>query len=233
MWKDVTLVVPTNEVHDYEVLGVNVVGCPILGITHTRDFILERHTGSDKLVMLDDDLIIQRRRENGRITDCDEQEVYQAFAWLEEQLKEVAHAGFGARFLGYNLDGEYVSPGRMMYVLGYNTDAVLLNEARFGRGLEQFSTMEDFNMTLQLLTKGFSNRVSLEWRVAPSASNAYGGCSTWRDVQRQSESARRLAAMFPEVVSIRPKKKWQGMNEVDTMYDVTVQWKKALNGNSR
>jgi hypothetical protein len=225
------LVVPPAEVRGYIGKGVGVIECPHDGIVRTRDFIMEhavKIARTDKFVMLDDDLIFQRRRSNDRITDCTGPETEMAFQWLERQLDEVAHAGFGARFLGYASTEVYTEPGRMMYVLGYNVAACREAGVSFGKGLNQFSTMEDFNMTLQLLTKGYPNRISLEWRCSPGMSNAPGGCSLWRTSVRQTESAKRLEGMFPGIVTVRPKEKWQGMEDLEDMFDVRVAWKKAL-----
>jgi hypothetical protein len=88
--------------------------------------------------------------------------------------------------------------------------------------------MDDFNMTLQLLTRGFANIVSNEWRTSPSPGNARGGASTYRTLTSQNASAHNLKRLFPQFVSIRQKTNWQGMEGGD-MVDVTVQWKAAYN----
>lgn len=227
--KNVVLVCPPDEVKEHVRLGRNAVGCKANGITLTRDFILDHaaRKGQKYVLMLDDDLVFQIRRKNGRIENSTPDEVDAALAWMEKQFKEgLAHASFGARFLGYNNPSPMLEPGRAMYALGYNVPIVKRVGAKFGKGLEWNSTMEDFNITLQLITKGYTNRVSLLYRITPGPSNAKGGCSRWRTTARQTDSAKRLAKMFPDIVKIRPKKEWQGMDE--GMMDVTVYWQKAL-----
>jgi hypothetical protein len=87
--------------------------------------------------------------------------------------------------------------------------------------------MEDFDVTLQLLTKGFSNFNISTIIQGQGSSNAAGGCSTYRDAQRQAEGAHGLAALHPEFVRVRTKKtNWSGWGSAERT-DVTISWKKA------
>lgn len=227
--EEATVVCPPEEVEAHENLNRNVLACPLKGIGPTRDFILAhaRREYTKYIVMLDDDIVLQRRRRDFRITNTkDPNEYVSALQWLEDQLKYVVHCGWGTRFLAYASKANIFSPGRMMYCLAYDVEKVAESGATFTNGMLPDSTMEDFNMTLQLLRAGYPNRVSLEWRASPGASNAPGGCSTWRTTAIQTDSAMRLQEMFPEVVTTRLKKQWVGMQE--GMYDVRIQWKKAL-----
>jgi hypothetical protein len=86
--------------------------------------------------------------------------------------------------------------------------------------------MDDFNMTLQLLTKGYTNVISLVYRASPAPSNARGGASTWRTLETQNASAHKMKELFPDFVTVREKDTWQGM--AGQMFDITAKWKKAL-----
>jgi hypothetical protein len=209
---------------------VKVLACAEKGIVKTRDWILAHAVKNKhrKLVMLDDDLDIQRRREDMRITTVyDEAEYIEAFDWIDQTLNDYAHCGWGTRFLAYANPAEFFSPGRMMYCLAYDVKKVVNAGASFGQGLGVDGTMEDFNITLQLLTQGYANKVSLEWRASPRGTNAAGGCSTWRTTKGANASAASLVKRFPGLVKMRPRKNvWEGMDE--GLMDVTVQWKKAL-----
>lgn len=231
LFDDTYLVCPPGELVAHEDKGRNVISCPYKGIAQTRDYILDWATKEDikYIVMLDDDVVLQRRRPDFRITNVvDENEYYEAFAWIENTLKNVAHCGWGTRFLAYANKNEIMSPARMMYCLAYDVEKVNRVKARFSKNLPWDSTMEDFHMTLQLLEAGLTNCISLEWRASPGASNAPGGCSTWRTTKAQTESAFRLADLHPNLVTVRPKKHWEGMD--DGMYDVRVKWKQAIAG---
>jgi hypothetical protein len=237
-----TLVVHDDEFHQHRELGRNVLSCPIQGdgIGPVRDWILARAAmrGEKYIMMLDDDLTVQRRAKGGRILNATEAEYLEALEWVEETLASgITACGLGVRFLAWaEKVKEYAEPARMMQSLAYNVKMVKMSGARFMHGFEDMpkALMTDFNMTLQLLRNGLTNRVSLLHRITPRAPNAPGGCATWRTEALQSKSAMRLANLHPEVVSIREKKGWTGMGP--KMWDVNVQWKKALrgtNGNSR
>jgi hypothetical protein len=233
--KRVTIVCPPDEVAQHEAAGRRAVGCPKTNIGETRDWILDLATkrGERYIMMLDDDFKVQVRRDDDRtpsgvpkITDATPAEVLEAFKWVEDTLKEVAHCSFGARSLSPDVTGEYKEPMKALWSLAYDMKVVNALKARFCKGMTQPSTMEDYNITLQLLTHGYPNRVSLVYRMGGSTANSKGGCSTWRTTPIQTASAHALKKLFPAFVELRPKKEWQGMEE--GMMDVTVQWVKAL-----
>ena len=87
--------------------------------------------------------------------------------------------------------------------------------------------MEDFDVTLSLLRRGFPNTVQFGWCVGQGASNAPGGVSDARTPESVKLEAETLRHYHPEYVKVMQKqaKNWQGM---DTRYDVSVSWKKAL-----
>ena len=226
--KKTFIVCPTEEVYAHEDLGRQVIACDKIGIGPTRDYIVDWAANKDikYIVMLDDDVVLQRRRHDFRITNVKTEEEYlAAFEWLGKTLEIVAHCGWGTRFLGYATQGKETSPGRMMYCLAYDVDVVKKLGASFSKGAPWDGTMEDFYMTLQLLQAGYPNVVSLEWRASPGPSNAKGGCSTWRTTKCQNESAERLARLYPNLVTVRHKKNWDGMGE--GMLDVRIAWRKA------
>lgn len=233
--KRTTIVCPPDEVERHKALGRQAVACPKMNIGETRDWILDFATkrGDRFIMMMDDDFKIQKRRDDDctpsgvpKITDATPAEVDEAFAWVEATLKEVPHCSFGARSLSPDVKGDYKEPMKMLWSLAYDLKVVNAIGARFCKGMKQPSTMEDYNITLQLLTKGYPNRVSLVWRMGGAQANSKGGCSTWRTTPIQTASAHALKKLFPEFVDLRKKKEWQGMEQ--GMMDVTIQWVKAL-----
>jgi hypothetical protein len=92
---------------------------------------------------------------------------------------------------------------------------------------------EDFDVNLQLLTRGFKNRVSAKYMVTCSVTNADGGCSTWRTLEVHNESQRKLAELWPEFVTIREKEvpsgPWKGQIKLAT----TIQHKKAYESSQK
>lgn len=233
------IVVPAKEEAEYaDRWGTDyVLPCPVGGIARTRDFILEHAlaVGHPYIVMLDDDVVLQKRRGEmikGQkvpgITNCDPSEYPEAFAWIEEKLKVYAHCGWGLRFNGFAQPGDEQSPARMMHCLAYNMQVIRDTGVRFCNGVDpSIHSMDDFNMTLQLLTKGYPNVISLVYRASPAPSNSRGGASTWRTLETQNASARKMKELFPNFVEMRLKDNWPGMEGAE-MYDITAKWRKAL-----
>lgn len=225
-------VCPRDEASNHKEWKRNVLICDEKGIAATRDWIMwyAKKQGIKRLVMLDDDVVLQRRRKDMRITNADEKEYEGAFKWLDTKLKTFAHASWGTRFLAFAAEGEQLSPGRAMYALGYDVKKFFEAKAGFCKDMPRMPVMEDFHVTLQLLRAGHPNVVSLEWRASPYASNAPGGCSTWRNIKNHSDSAKRLAKLHPEFVKVRvadTEWKGEGMPEGEKRLEVTVQWQKA------
>lgn len=228
------LVCPPDEAAQHKERGVKatILTCKERGISATREWILQHalNRGFKRLVMLDDDVVLQRRRKDMRITNAEPKEYVGAFKWLDDKLKTYAHASWGTRFLAYNAPGQEMEPGRAMYALGYNTKLVRSVKASFIRGMPPMPVMEDFHITLQLLKAGHPNCVSLEWRASPYASNAPGGCSTWRNLKNHNASAKRLVELHKPFVKLRKSDtKWEGEGmEGQARLEVTVYWQKAL-----
>jgi hypothetical protein len=236
--KQAIIVCPPNEAKDHAALGRNILVCTKdgQGLAKKRDWVLQHawKQGWRYIAMLDDDVVLQRRRKDMRITNATHDEYPLAFEWLEKQLKAgYAHVGWQHRALAFADTGPAMIGTRQMYCLAYDVKKLEKVEATFSGGLPPFASMSDFYMTLQLLTAGLPNIVSLEWRAAPYKSNAPGGCSTYRTKKTIEASARAIAKMFPDFVKLREKKtSWEGVAEQgenrETQTDVTVYWKKAL-----
>lgn len=227
---------PKDEVKQHAVAEATVLSCDAKGISATRDWIMNhaKKEGHARVVMLDDDLTLQKRRPNGKITNLEGvNEFTDAFGWLDDALRKYAHAGFTPRFLEFDKPAsvkEQVGK-RMMYVLGYNVKQFFEAKASFTRGLPDMPTMEDFHVTLQLIRAGMPNLNSLVWRVHARVSNASGGCSTWRTLERHNRSAERLVKLHAPFVKLRvadTEWKGEGMKEGVKRKEVTVYWQKAM-----
>jgi hypothetical protein len=92
---------------------------------------------------------------------------------------------------------------------------------------------EDFDVNLQLLTRGFKNRISAKYMVTCSETNAEGGCSVWRTLDLHNDAQRKLANLFPEFVTIREKEVASGPWKGQTKLAVTIQHKKAYESSQR
>jgi hypothetical protein len=225
LYPNVTIVCPAGEAR-YHTTRVQVVAQPdaTWTIARKRRWILEELCAKDeKVVMLDDDLRFCVRREDNPMyfRSAKPEDVLRAFKELEEQLSpQVPHAGFAARQMSINpaaQRGGWQTAKRMMYVLGYHVPTVLAN-AELGR----IETREDFDLTLQLLVKGFPNAVSYTYQVDQKIDRP-GGCTGERTWERSNADALKLKEYFPEFVKVIEKK-----YRDNTRLEVQVQWQKIL-----
>lgn len=199
-------------------------------IGKVRQAIIDYHNpkiDGDKLIMLDDDLGFNMRRTDirSKFLPATDEAVVEGFALVEKLLETHAHGGIRARQMSQDADDiEYNC--RTLRALAFNAAVVKQQDVKFDRLI----VMEDFDVTLQLLRKGFSNFNVSTIIQGQSTSNAPGGCSIYRDWKRQEEGARGLAELHPDFVRVRTKKtNWKDWGS-DERVDVTISWKKAYRG---
>ena len=86
---------------------------------------------------------------------------------------------------------------------------------------------EDYHVNLQLLTRGYANRIIYKYVVNPGVSQADGGCSEYRDIEFHNNACRKLASAFPEFVSLKEKETKSGPWKGITKLGINGKWKKA------
>lgn len=204
----------------------NIVVHPtkIKTIAQKRAWIIRRFDG--KILMLDDDLRFARREYYNdsppyqfRALTCGKKDVLWAFKQVDKMLDDFVHVGIGARQGNNGLQNIRVwnQNYRMMYALGYRTE-VLRRECKLGR----IEHREDMDMTLQLLTKGFENRVLIDV-VVDQIYNSRGGASSERSVEASNADAELLASWFPDFVKVVQK----NYSISVPRKEVVCAWKKA------
>lgn len=92
---------------------------------------------------------------------------------------------------------------------------------------------EDFYVNLQLLTRGFENRVWFKYVVSPSDTNADGGCSTYRDVAYHNNAMETLKTKFPEFVTLKEKVQTTGPWKGQSKLAATIMWKRAYESSQK
>jgi hypothetical protein len=176
----------------------------------------------DKCVMLDDDLqfYIRKSTEDWHLRDPDVAELNGLFNKIELELDIYAHVGVSGRE-GNNFVKEYSSNNtRYMRLLAYRVKE--WNECTYNTEI-----MEDFDINLQLLLKGYPSYVFYHYAQGQRQTNAPGGCSTWRTHELHERNAYKLARLYPNFVTTRQKENKSG-GEFGHRTEVTIQWKKAF-----
>lgn len=222
--KDKTyLVVREDQFKDYKPLAkkhkVTLLPCPVKGIANTRLF-CGRHA-KDTFIMFDDDLRFNvRYRDSVRLYVSTDEEVVKMLNMCAKKLKTYAHVAVSARFGNNSLQWPYVENSRPLRALGYQKKPFLSCE--HGR----VTVMEDFDVTLQLMKKGYKNCIITCYAQGQEKTQAKGGCSDYRTHQVQEESAKLLQKFHPECVNLIQTNK-TSMGEFGQRTDVKIYWQRA------
>ena len=88
---------------------------------------------------------------------------------------------------------------------------------------------ERVDVNLQLLSRGYENRVFSKYCLCTSETSASGGCEVYRDVNNHNKSQKDLANLWPGIINLREKVVPSGVWKGQTKLNITVQWKKCLN----
>lgn len=192
------------------------------GIGAVRQHIIDISEGP--VLMLDDDLSFFVRREDDRtkLAKATPRDVSSMLRKMEQILRSNAHAAIAVREGANRNTDPYLFNTRCLRALGYDASVLKAEGVSFDR----LPVMEDFDVALQLLRKGYQSVTLNEWCQDQGTSNAPGGCSTYRTMDVQAQGAEGLAALHPgfvKVVTKTTKTAWGGQ----TRKDVQVSWKKA------
>jgi len=229
------LVVYPSEAKAHKDLGRNVLVSDQKwpGIGHKRNFIWKHceKIGIKQFMMLDDDLTFFVRGPKRKAESASPFSLYLATpknmdtmflkAKYELLINEIAQVGIAPREGWNRLPENLVKNTRVMRAMGFRTDALRAIDADFSKP----KLMEDFAVTLRLLTNGHQNVVLTDYAHSQPGSNTAGGCSTVRTPEVQAQAARDLMRMFPEFVRVVPKGK-KGTWGYERL-DIVASWKKA------
>lgn len=220
--KRTKLLVPFDEKDSYKNYPVLTNPAIVRDVTAARQWLVENT--SDKLCMLDDDLTFAKRRIDNptKFVEAAPHDIEDMFRDIETELDTYPHVGVASREGGNRNIQNYLYNTRAMRVLACRASTLRAEEIRYDR----LKLMSDFDVTLQLLRKGYDTCV-INWMVNNQAgSNAAGGCSQYRTTEMQEIDAHKLFELHPEFVKLSTKQtKQKGMWAERT--DVTCYWKKA------
>lgn len=209
---------------------LDMKGYPVLAhnednIADIRQWIVDQHEGR-YVLFLDDDLRFDYRRtdDKSKFLNPGKQSEAMERMFLEYRriLDHAVLAGISPRGGANRVQEPYQFNTRMF--MAWGGDLVALKEmgVKFNRLLLQ----EDFDVILQVLSRGRRAVMLNTFVVGDHGTNLPGGCSVYRDNDTQSTTAEGLYDLWPEYVQTVERPAWAGM-EGDTRLDVRVQWKKA------
>ncbi len=179
-----------------------------------------------KVIIFDDDLKFAARRslniKEPGLEPANPLQVLGMVQCLGELLDTYAHAGISERFMNQAKDEEVCEAAKMMSVMAFRTDILRRHRIR----LDRVVSKNDFDVTLQLLEKGFPNAILSRFtHDQVDGPRLPGGNTETRTLDVHAKASRQLARLHPYTVSIVEKdaERWG-----TPRLDVTVRWKKAF-----
>lgn len=230
----ITVVCPYDEYDAYRsVIDVRarVISTPStlpMGIGHTRQWILHEATKNepdDKFIAMDDDLTFSVRRDDEpeKFREPEPGELKKMLLQISDLLDDYAHVSVATREGGNRNTSPITHCVRAMRVTGFRRSVLLA----VGVDHRESTVMEDFEVTLCLLTHGYENAIINTFVQNQRGSNSAGGAAVYRTMAVQEAAAIKLQKRYPEFVRLvrkQTKTAWGGAERTD----VVVQWKKAL-----
>jgi hypothetical protein len=211
---------------------VRVQQTAVEGISKTRQYAITHIADREEvecILMLDDDMRFYKRPDMSK-PGLVKSTPGQVRAMLDKMagfsmLPNFFACGLSARQGNNHIDKRWIDNTRMMNAYAINVTALRKEKVKFS----ETQVMEDFWVTLNMLTRGYKNRVLYEFCWNQNGSNDSGGCSSYRTAKVQAGAAMKLHREFPDFVKLVTKtaiapKYWEGMKE---RTDVRIQWKKA------
>lgn len=225
--KDVRLVVQPHEKdkHNYDVKKI-ILPKEIDRIHTTREWLF-KHTDTDKMFLLDDDLSFFARKSDSdwHLVKLNEHGMETMLSRMTHRLEYYNHVSISCREGNNRVEKAFKLCGRAIRAVGYRTEVVSKLE-----NIARLRFMSDFDVTLRLLRLGHANYISYMYAQNHGGSNAPGGCSLTRTSEELARSAEGLYSFHKEYVKLVEKEtkgSWGGGKRLD----VTVQWKKAYLSN--
>lgn len=182
---------------------------------------------SDDLVMICDDDFTFFRRKNPHeagLVEMEDEDWDDLFNKIEGEFEWDPNLyGVGVSMRQGNNRLEY--PGerntRLNGCIVYRRNVFL--SAEHGR----VNPMNDFDVNLQLLRRGYNNILLSEFCYNQPSTNSPGGSSDYRTLETQDRAAKRLCELHPGFVRLRQKENVSGHDEFRIRTEVTISWKKA------
>ena len=231
-WKDKTvLVVDSTEVNKYD---KPILSIPegMKGIASIREWIVKQ-TQEEKICMFDDDLdlVYTRKTDESGPTNkkLNDDEVDEMMNLMSEWLDDHVFCGLDATWSHPQFDIDYKFCGRVCSNVFYNIKTLPMNEINW----TDLEISEDYNIALQLLTRGFSNKVSTRYRVSPVGNFSAGGCSSYRTIELHNESFIKLQEKFPKFITLKEKVQNSGLWKGQKRLAGVIQWKKAYESSQK
>ena len=207
------------------------------GIAQTRQRAIDA-TPKGKVWVIDDlckfmkRTIIDGKPTYEKVTDAGFQALYDT---VSNYLDRYAQAGISAHYGNNRCLADTATVGRAYSTYGIRTDIMERANIRFDamyRDNPAHIQMEDFYITLDMLTKGYANIIIYNY-CFQYQHNHVGGNSTHRTLTTHGDSAIELHRRFPKFVRLVRKQGSWGSQAMSDRIDIAASWKKAYESSKR
>ena len=195
------------------------------GIAWTREYIGKNLAG-EKFLCLDDDLYFYHRipGEFPKLAKNTHLDNRLMLKWVEESLDQYAHVGISMRQNNNNPQKEKQD--------AYENDrfvrALAYRRAEFIRCKHnRVRVMEDFDISMQLITKGLPSFVIYRYCQDQGQTQSAGGCSAYRTHEVHAEAVKKFHSLWPKWTKIVEKNNVTG-GAFGKRLEIQIQWKRAF-----
>lgn len=194
-------------------------------ISKTREWIIN-HFNEDKILVLDDDLLIKKRDvidnkiKNLKLEENDFEELYNSINTFLDT------------YICGSIVASSTTPSIKLFPNNENNrivNNVFYNVKKLPKDINwiRCKHTEDFDVALQLLSKGFKNIQITNFCVFPKSVNSKGGCYNERSLESHNESQLLFHSYWKDFVKIKRKickeKEWKDKEKIS----LTIYWKKV------
>ena len=201
------------------------------GIAQTRQRAIDA-TPKGKVWVIDDLCkFLKRTIVNGKpqYQKVTEEDLLDLYNLISNHLDKFTQVAISAHYGNNRCLADHIAIGRAYSTYGIRTDIMERANIRFDamyRDNPAHMQMEDFYITLDMLTKGYPNMVIYNYCFQYSHNHA-GGNSTHRTLTTHGDSARELHRRFPKFVRLVRKQGSWGSQDMPDRIDINASWKKA------
>lgn len=229
-WIDKTLLVaPMEELHQHR---HPTIGVPEWVDNYSKKFqyiIDGRAVDTNKVVILDDDLIFSKRVGDKLLKVQDKEELNDMFDYMEELLDATALVGVHPRQMGHHAPLPHKENGKVICIQGVNRQLCDPMPR-----VDQFPILADVILNCSLLSRGIGNKLITTFVQDWGSCQAPGGCSLYRTPEMQKEAVEYVANRFaPFAKAVHRKAKQENWLGEDGRVDLRIQWKRMYENANR
>lgn len=227
-----TFVVPATEVGSYRKGNplCKVEGHPdeLQGLPLAMEYALDLVPDGSTPIVFDDDLVLYNRFDGtSRLPRNKPSETQATIRWLLDAAKTHGHATISPTQFNNHVPEDTRAVVAARSVLAFDID--VLRRERIG--IARVPSKNDYDITLQLLRKGYANICSYTMCHKQVAGPTLpGGCTPYRDDALHAKASNLLKTLHPDFVRVVEKRKpeWPFPR-----MDVVVSWNKAYESGLR